>query len=289
MSEAWKQYVDHPERNPFHIKFSKFQSRLRITSIYKGGIPDWFMPKLRDKNTLLRQILWRREKGMNCFVAVLGNVRSGKSYYCLKMAELYSNYSNKEFDVQKQVSFCDIPHFLRWSSTATDSVYVLDEVQLGMSPRRWYSLQNRIMNQFCDIQGLRRNLLLFPLPNISYIDKHLRFLLNYVCRTLHQGVLLWWRVNTRHELGKTWLDAMGSIRFKMPTEKTIRDYEVKKKIFTDQHLKESIDLMDLVGKPDERTKLKLEYYKLRNEDMKSRIERRKQSTSNIKEKPMWAR
>jgi len=45
----------------------------------------------------------------------------------------------------------------------------------------------------------------------------------------------------------------------------------------------------LAGKPDERTKLKLEYYKLRNEDMKSRIKRRKHLSSDRKETPMWTR
>ena len=282
MSDVWKTYVDHPERNPFSMKFTTFKSRMRITSIYKGSIPDWFMPGLKD-NTLLRQIMWRREKGMNCFVAVLGNVRSGKSYFCLRFAELYSKYSGKEFNVKEQVSFCDIPHFLRWSSTATDSVYVLDEVQLGMSPRRWYSLQNRIMNQFCDIQGLRRNLLLFPLPNISYIDKHLRFLLNYVCRTLHQGVLLWWRVNTRHELGKTWLDSMGSIKFQLPTQKTIEEYEELKKVFTDQHLQDSIDLIELAGKPDEKIKLDMEYKRLRNKRIKQQLQFKDQIMNERKE------
>lgn len=289
MAEAWKQYVDHPERNPFSMKFSNFKSSMRVTSLYRGGIPDWFMPQLKDKNTLLRQILWRKEIGMNTFVACLGNVRTSKSYFCLKYAELYSNLSGKEFNVEEQCSFSDILHFLRWSQTATDQAYVLDEIQIGMSPRQWYNIQHRVMNQFCDIQGWRRNLLLMPFPNISYIDKHLRFLLNYVCRTLSQGVVLWWKVSTRHELGKTWLIPLGSIKFKLPTPKTVEAYEKKKKIFTDQHLKDSIELMQIAGKPDQKERVRLEYWNLRNEDIKSRIERRKQLSSNRKDTPIWTR
>ena len=271
-SDSWKQYVGHPERHPFYMKFSDFNSRMKVTSLYKTGIPPDFRKDLINKNTLLRQILWRRERGMNCFTACLGGVRTSKSYFCLKYAELYAEASGKEFNVKKQVSFCNIPHFLKWSMKNTDSVYVLDEVQIGMSPRQWFSMQNRVFNNFCDVMGLKRNLLLMPFPNISYIDKHLRFLLNYVCRTIRQGLVLWWRVNTRHELGKTWLDSMGSIKFKLPTQKTIEEYEELKKEFTDQHLQESIDLLDRAGRPDEKELSKIEYRKARTEKLRASVD-----------------
>jgi len=57
----------------------------------------------------------------------------------------------------------------------------------------------------------------------------------------------------------------------MPTEKTIKEYEVKKKIFTDAHLKDSIDLIELAGKPDERMKLDMEIKRLRKRDLESKV------------------
>ena len=185
MTEEWKKFVDHPERHPFAMKFSPFKSNFKITKTYTSQIPKNFKPNLMDF-TLLRQILYRRSRGMNTFIFIFGNVRSGKSWTGLKLLELYMKENNQELDVDKQVSFT-LPKFLKWSSTQTDSCFMVDEIQLSMGAREWWNVQHRIMNQFCDIQGFRRNLAIFTLPNVSYVDKHIRFLCNYYIVTINQG------------------------------------------------------------------------------------------------------
>jgi hypothetical protein len=52
---------------------------------------------------------------------------------------------------QRIFSF-DILHFLKWSRNAVEKAYVLDEVQLQMSPREWFDTQHKVFNTFCDIQ-----------------------------------------------------------------------------------------------------------------------------------------
>jgi peroxiredoxin family protein len=236
------------KNNPFAMSFSKFGTTMRITSSYGKTIPEWFRPDLKDKNTLLRHILYRRHLGMNTFVLVLGNVRSGKSWFALKKSELYMEASNQKFDANNQVSFTLIP-FLRWSNSNTDSCYLVDEIQLSMGSREWWSNQNRIFNQFCDIQGFRRNCAFFTMPNISYIDKHLRFLINYIVVTVNQGLVRWYKVNARHHIGKFWLDYMGTYRVSKPTKETTNIYEAMKKKYNDQHLKRSIELLEEIQNP----------------------------------------
>jgi len=267
--EEWQKWNKDITKNPFYTSFKPFKVSKRISSQYGKTIPDFFHPELKS-NTLLRHILYRRSRNMNTFIACVGNVRSGKSYFCLKYAEDYMRYNNLDFDINKQCSF-DLLPFLRWSKNAVDQSYVLDEIQLQMSPREWFNVQHKVFNAFCDVQGLRRNILFMPFPNISYIDKHLRFLLNYVVRTISQGKVVWFKVVTRHELGKSWLTKVGSIRCSLPSKETIEQYEVIKKKFTDHQLKENIKVLEEFGSPTEQDMMKAEWHKLRNEKLKASI------------------
>ena len=231
----------------FATKFNTFAPKMMIYSQYGKKIPPNFKPHLRS-NTLLRHIFYRQLKNMNSFVLVLGAVRSGKSWFAIKMAELFMKEQKKEFSVKDQCGF-DPVHFLKWSSTNEGSCYVLDEIQLSMGAREWYDTQHKIFNQFADIQGFRRNCLFLTLPNIAYVDKHLRFLMNYVVRTLHQGKVIWWKVKMREEVGKGWLDFVGSVKVSKPSKKITDDYEAEKKEFNDEHLRKSIEELENIGKP----------------------------------------
>jgi cell fate (sporulation/competence/biofilm development) regulator YlbF (YheA/YmcA/DUF963 family) len=268
--EQWERWNKDVSKHPFHTGFNPFHTQMRITTAFGKTINDNFRPDLKN-NTLLRHLIYRRSINMNSFVACVGNVRTGKSYFCLKYAEDYTKECDKDFSVKNQCSF-DILHFLKWSKDARDSAYVLDEIQLQMSPREWFDLQHRVFNAFCDVQGLRRNILLMPFPNISFIDKHLRFLINYIVRTTQQGKVLLFKLETRHELGKSWLNKIGSIRFKQPSEQVITDYEIMKKEFTDRHLDESIDLIETGGSPTEKELQKMQYRQTRIDLNKTSIE-----------------
>ncbi len=241
---------DDYKKSPFHMEFQPFNARQMIYSQYGKLIPRNFKPHLRN-NTLLRHTFYRQHRNQNTFILILGNVRSGKTYFALKMAELFMKEQGKKFSIKKQCSFDPIK-FLKWSSTTECSCYVLDEIQLSMGAREWYDVQHRIFNQFADIQGFRRNCLFLTLPNIAYIDRHLRFLMNYVVRTLYQSKVIWWKVKMRHEVGKGWLDYVGSVKVSLPSKEVVDDYEAIKKIFNDEHLRTSIEILENIGKPKKR-------------------------------------
>lgn len=252
----------------FHINFRPFKTH---RTIYWGDkIPDNFRPDLKANDTLMRKVLFRRETNMNCFIAVVGAVRSGKSYFALWFAEQYMKEVKKEFNMDRNGSF-EIRHFLRWSQTAIEESYVLDEIQTSMSPREWFSIQHKVFNEFCDVQGWRKNLLLMPFPNISFIDKHLRFLMNFVVRTTNQGRILWFAVRSQPEIGKANLVYIGSMKFPMPTKETIEKYEVMKRAFTDDSLEMGLERLDGMTDRHEKDKLRVEYWGMRNKLMKKEL------------------
>ncbi len=235
------------KKNQFDMKFTGIGNIQKITYQYGTGIPNWFKPHLRNHN-LLRHILFRSYRQMNSFIAIVGSVRSGKSFFGLRIGEDYYKEKKEEFLVKDHCSFRILP-FLEWSTQAENSFYMVDEIQLEMGVREWFRVQNRVFNQFCDIQGWRRNVLVMPFPNISYIDKHLRFLLNYVVKTINQGKVKWYKVVNRAELGKCWLDPIGTIRFKKPSQKVIDDYTDMKTKFTNKQLDYNLDQLRVKVKP----------------------------------------
>lgn len=236
--------------NPLHMQFKPYLGSSIIRHQYGQMIPKNFKPHLRN-NTLLRHILYRQLKNMNTFVMCVGAVRTGKSYFCLRMAELYMEEYKKKFDAEKQCSF-DIKEFLKWSVTNIESCFIVDEVQLQMSPRQWYDVQHRVFNEFCDIQGWRKNTVFFPFPHIGFVDKHQRFLCNYIVRTLSAGRVLWYKVIHNPVLGKSFPDKIGTIKFSKPSPETIEIYEKMKKEFTDQHLQDSLEMLENLDKPAKR-------------------------------------
>ena len=221
----------------FLMDFTKFENFMR--SEYKGRehIPETFYPKAPF---FIRHILWRRSLNMNSIILIVGGVRTGKSYMGLKIAECYCDILAKPFDVNKQCSFEIIP-FLKWSQEATDSIFVLDEVGISLSPNEWFTVQSKIFRNFAQAQGFRRNVMILVLPNTAFLLKSIRFMCNYILETKSQGKGFVKKLIMDHTKGKGYIQNLGMIIFSLPRKSTIGPYEIMKKDWNDRMLKEDIE------------------------------------------------
>lgn len=238
--------------------------------IYRQGsrIPENFYPK---ETLLMRHSLYRQRKNMNVFILVVGSVRTGKSYYALKFMERFCQLKGKPFYVNQHCSF-DIKPFLVWSQSAINDIYMLDEVGVNLNPQEWYSIQCRIMRNFTQTQGFRCNILLLVLPNIAFLLKAIRFMCNYIVETgSYQGLVHTKKLAMNHSLGKGFMFYIGSTKFSLPTNKTVKEYEDMKKEWNDAHLKQDLDFLDLIDQPDERQQmrdgiLRMKYNKMKRDE-----------------------
>lgn len=246
------------KRNQFSMSFSPMWQKRNIYLYSKEPIPKDFYPKA---NSLLKHTLFRQQMNMNVFILVVGAVRSSKSYFALKFAEQFCKLKGIEFDVNKQVSF-DVKPFLIWSQTAMDNIFVLDEVGVNLNPQEWYSVQSKIMRNFTQTQGFRRNVLILVLPNVAFLLKSIRFMCNYVCETVKQGVVRVRKIYTNHTMGKSYPLFMGILKFKLPSKKTVKDYEEMKKEWNDKHLKMDLDFLEQIEED------KTDFYKQKMIEMK---------------------
>ena len=237
--------------NQFSMNFSPFLVTNKI--IYRGvRIPTTFYP---NECVLMRHILYRQRKQMNSFIIVVGSVRSGKSYFALKIAEDYSRLKGEEFDVRKQCSF-DIKPFLLWSRDTTKGVFILEEVSTSMNPQEWFTIQVKIMRNFVFCQGFRNNVLIMTLPNVAFLLKAVRWMSNYCIETQYQGLVSVSKIRMNHTKGLGFPEYIGNIRFGLPSDKTIKEYEGMKKEWNDKHLQEDLDYIDMLEQPDHNFELR---------------------------------
>ena len=231
----------------FEMHFSKFQ--VNSGNIYYEkdiSIPVNFYPNLPF---IFRALLFRETINMNSFVLVVGNPRTSKSYCAIKIAEELSKIKGVEFDIEKQLTFDDVKKFLDWSRTATDSIFILDETGTALSPDQFWSLQQRVMRRFIQTQGFRKNVLMWVLPSIVFIQKGFRFMSNYAIKTRRQGVVDVYKIVVDQLLGKGYPDRIENMKFTMPSENIILKYEELKKAWNDIALQGDIEFLNNIEKP----------------------------------------
>lgn len=232
------------------MHFSKFQ--VNYGNIYyekDTTLPQNFYPNLPY---IFRVLLFRESINMNSFILDVGNPRTSKSYCAIKVAEELSKMKNAEFDIEKQLTFDDIKKFLDWSKTATDSIFILDETGTSLSPDQFWSLQQRIMRRFVQTQGFRKNILIWVLPSIVFIQKGFRFMCNYAIKTRRQGVVDIHKIVVDQLIGKGYPQYIETMTFAMPSQEIINRYEQMKKEWNDIELEKDSDFLTNVNKSFEK-------------------------------------
>jgi uncharacterized protein YktA (UPF0223 family) len=233
----------------FAMNFSNFATEQIIHFSRDVSIPYDFYPNLPY---IFRVLMLRQKMNMNTFILIVGNPRSSKSYCALKIAEEYSKLRNMTFDVDKQLTFDDIKKFLIWSVNATDSIFILDETGTTLSPDLFWSLQQRVMRKFCQVGGFRKNVLIWALPSIVFIQKGFRFLTNYALMTKKQGTVEVFKIVVNQLVGKGFPDRIETMNFQLPSQEIIDKYENSKKDWNKDDLEKDIDWLNEMNKPYEK-------------------------------------
>jgi hypothetical protein len=234
-----------------------FEQKFRPFKVHSGNvyydrdisIPSYFHPELPY---IFRALMFKENLNMNSFVLEVGNPRTSKSYCAMTIAENLERLRGKKFDVEKQLTFDDIKKFLNWSKDATDSIFILDETGTTLSPDQFWSLQQRVMRRFVQTQGFRKNVLIWVLPSVVFIQKGFRFMANYAIKTKKQGVVDVYKIVVDQLIGKGYPDYIETMHFNMPSAETIEIYERMKKEWNDVTLENDIDFMKDMEKPFEK-------------------------------------
>lgn len=239
----------------FEMNFSDFGVERTINYYRDVGIPENFYP---DKPFILRALLYRLKLNMNTFILIVGNPRSGKSVDAIKIAEEFCGLSGQVFCVEEQLTFDDVRKFLMWSINARESIFILDETGTSLAPDQFWSLQQRIMRRFCQVGGFRKNVLIWVLPSIAFIQKGFRFLANYAMLTKRQGMVDVYKVVVNQLIGKGFPDKIETMKVAMPSEETWKKYTGMKDTWNDVDLKKEIASIDKELHPPLRIRVEMD-------------------------------
>ncbi len=125
----------------------------------------------------------------NWLTVVCGETGSGKSYSALAIAH---EVGESVYIVFSPVEFLKL---LTSNKLEKGDAIVFDEAGVGMSARDWYSVQNKILGSVLQTFRHLNLVVIFTVPNLSFIDVQARKLFHNYFET----------ANLDYKLGKAWL------------------------------------------------------------------------------------
>ena len=201
----------------------------------------------KENNGIFQGYIKQRiAKNKNFMCCITGPTGSGKTYTALRFAELWDKNFNCNNIVFTPQEFIDL---LNSNTLKKGSVIIADEFGVSMNSRNWQSVANQVINYVLQTFRSKNYIVLFTSPDFSFIDVAARKLFH--CHMMTQGInhkqgyckikpyML--QINQRsgdiyykylivqsEGLGEK---KLSEIDVKLPTDKIIKEYEIKKDLF----------------------------------------------------------
>ena len=127
------------------------------------------------------------KKNKNALIIVTGDTGTGKSYIAQKIAtELDHDFNEKtirERLVSRPEQFMELVVKKR-DTLKKGSVIIFDEAGTGLAARAWYSANNNAIDYILQTFRYQQLIVIFTVPNMSFIDTHARRLFHYYVEAL---------------------------------------------------------------------------------------------------------
>ena len=127
------------------------------------------------------------KKNRNCLIIITGDTGTGKSYLALKLAQELDPTFTPENISERVV--CHPKQFIdlvvnKKDELKTGSVIVMDEAGVSMASREWYSYNNKALDYILQTFRYQKLIVIFTVPNMSFVDSHARRLFNFYIETI---------------------------------------------------------------------------------------------------------
>lgn len=132
-------------------------------------------------NPLIIHIRNRIKQDKNLMAAIVGDTGSGKSFASLYLAEKIDSNFNIDRVIFKASDFIQK---IKNNEIPRGACIVFDEAAINFMPaRNWYSQKNKFLSAVIQAFRFRNYIVLFTLPDLSFIDIHARKMLHYILET----------------------------------------------------------------------------------------------------------
>lgn len=220
------------------------------------SLPSGFLPKsskwltkselnFNSSEPLLYQMLdIRRRHNKDSIIVVVGEKRTGKSWFCGSSCEYLSKKWGVPFTVDDV--FFELKGLFKFMYASTDSLAVMEEAGLLLNAQEWANIESRLTRNMTQTQGFRRNVIFLNLPHFGFLNKSMRLMTTFVIKTVDIGKVEVYRVNVNQAMGSGFMTKVEYIDVKPPSEEWQKAYEAKKKEYNDHWLESDIEIFDLM-------------------------------------------
>jgi energy-coupling factor transporter ATP-binding protein EcfA2 len=207
------------------------------------------MPEPVRRNLILRRKVWPRMhvRNENWMCVIVGETGSGKSYAAQRLAEVLDpNYGLGR-------TAWDVEGFLQLATEDYEAgaIQVLEEAGVAAGNRQWWDVANQVLDALTQTWRSINRGAIMTLPDLDLLDSHVR-------RRFHHIIIMESKdeskmisrarvkyVQTNHEYGQDYrkyhrmYDDDGvyrkftSMRFRLPSESLLSDYEEAKAAFSE--------------------------------------------------------
>lgn len=213
--------------------------------------------KKKEAEVIIKYMNRMMFNNRNYLAVITGATGSGKSYSCLRIAELwYKFYFNKSFNPENICfSVADLVKRLDSGELKKGDLLIAEEIGVGANAKNFQSQTNKAL-QFI-LQSFRslNIIVFFNVPHFSFFDKTARMLMHSHFQTLKIDkqkeicTLKPYFINVSQSTGKIytkWLRIkkagrtikINRLNLSKPTEETIKEYEGMKDNFVRTLIKE---------------------------------------------------
>ena len=211
----------------------------------------------REGEVVLKVIYRMMVNNKNFLAVVTGSTGSGKSYSCLRLAELwYQNYLKRVFPCENICfSVEDLVKRLNSGMLKKGDLLIAEEIGVGANSKNFQSKTNKAL-QFI-LQSFRslNIIVLFNVPHFSFFDKTARMLMHCHIQTLRIDqrkeicILKPYFLNLSQSTGKIYtkwlrvkrkgkLTKVNRLQLRKPTKESLVHYESMKDNFVRELIKE---------------------------------------------------
>jgi len=204
-------------------------------------------------NELVNYMHSRIRKNKNFLQAVCGHTGSGKSYWAVGIgAVAHKAMTGLDFNIDQCVfSGKELMALIRSNVYPPGSVFIWDEIGVGLSAREWHSVGNKMIGFLLQTFRHRNYVVLFTTPDYSFIDSQARKMIHSyaematIDRIANRGIAKVYMMQTNKRSGKVYYKylrvKLGNQMVKIARigvpllPQPLRDeYENKKTDFTDK-------------------------------------------------------
>lgn len=139
--------------------------------------------------TPLYQAIYDRiyKRKQNTLIVIVGGVGTGKSLLALRIGKeldpTFTEETLKERVVISPEQFLELV-VNKKDKLKTGSVIIIDEAGTQLGSRDWYTVNNRVISYVLQTFRYQRLIVIFTLPNMSFLDVHARRMFDFYIETL---------------------------------------------------------------------------------------------------------